>query len=120
MKVTLDCPICGTHNLGYQEGTSQCSHCGYCTTETYKGLNENSEQYIEIQEDIKPFVKFIDQCMWIPSIIQMPNGTILPANIDDKLHYEVTIDNKTVYTCELFSEAVGYIIQTQYGNQTKV
>ena len=116
MRVKLDCPVCGTHNLNYEDGTSQCSHCGYCTTETYKDLDTDSESYKELQEDIKPFVKFIDNKMWIPSQVQMPFGTILPVNKEDKLNYQVTVNDEVVYTAELFSEAIGYIIQTQYGS----
>lgn len=116
MKVKLDCPVCETHNLNYEDGTSQCSHCGYCTTEIYKNLTTESESYLELQDDIKPFVKFIDNTMWIPSVVQMPNGSIVPINKEGKLNYEVTLQDKVVYTCELFSEAIGYIIQSQYGN----
>ena len=116
MKVKLDCPICGTHNLNYEEGTSQCSHCGYCTTEAYENITEESEHYLALQDDIKPFVKFIDNKMWIPSQVQMPDGTIMPISKDDKLHYQVTKEGNVQYTCELFSEAIGYIIQNHYGN----
>ena len=49
MKVKLDCPICETHNLSYADGTKQCQHCGYCTTESYKNLTTESQEYVEIE-----------------------------------------------------------------------
>tara|TARA_B100001113_G_C20815277_1_gene494325 strand:- start:309 stop:659 length:351 start_codon:yes stop_codon:yes gene_type:complete len=116
MNVKLDCPLCETHNLSYSDGTKQCQHCGYCTTESYKNLNEDSQEYTELFEDIKKHVKWIDNCMWIPSQVQMPNGSISPVDKEGELYYEVMLDNKNVFSCNLFSEAIGYIIQNHYGN----
>ena len=97
MNVTLDCPVCGTHNLSYNEGTKQCKHCGYCTTDIYKDLTEESESYLELLDDIKPHVKWIDNFMWIPSQVQMPNGSISPVDKDGELFYNVVINNENVY-----------------------
>lgn len=119
MNVKLDCPVCDTHNLTYAEGTKQCQHCGYCTTESYKDLTEDSPEYLELIDEIKPHVKWIEDSMWIPSQVQMPNGSIMPIDKDGKLFYEVVIENKQVYSCNLFSEAIGYIIQTYYGGESK-
>ena len=118
MNVKLDCPVCGTHNLSYSDGTKQCQHCGYCTTESYKNLTTESQEYIELLEDIKQHVKWIDNSMWIPSQVQMPNGSILPVDKNGELHYVVVLDNEKVFSCSLFSEAIGYIIQNHYGNQS--
>lgn len=115
-KVKLDCPVCETHNLGYEEGTKQCQHCGYCTTAIYEGVTTESEDYMALQDDIKVFVKFIDNFMWIPSQVQMPNGQIIPVNNDGKLEYKVILNGEDKFQGKFFDEAIGYIIQAHYGS----
>tara|TARA_A100001515_G_C4420091_1_gene160095 strand:+ start:168 stop:530 length:363 start_codon:yes stop_codon:yes gene_type:complete len=117
MDTTLDCPLCGTHNLKVQGTAMQCQHCGMATDEVYKDLDESSEPYEVLQEDMRQFVKFIDGQMWIPSQVQFEFGAITPYNDDGILKYEAVFGEESIQS-KLFSEALGFVIEKFHGQAT--
>tara|TARA_A100001201_G_scaffold142492_2_gene140840 strand:+ start:74 stop:418 length:345 start_codon:yes stop_codon:yes gene_type:complete len=114
MDVKLQCPICETQNLKPAGESYQCNNCGMATDASFKGLTKESEQYLAIDDDLKEFVRFIDDSMWVPSQVQFEQGSILPAKVDGKLVYQTTF-NEDSLTTELFSEALGFIIEKFHG-----
>jgi len=117
MDVKLDCPLCGTHNLKVQGTAMQCQHCGMATDEVYKDLDEQSEPYDVLQEDMKTFVRFIDNQMWIPSQVQFEFGAITPYNDNGVLMYEAVFGEDKIES-KLFSEALGFVIEKFHGQAT--
>lgn len=114
MDIKLDCPICNTQNLKPAGEAYQCNNCGMATDASFKGLTEESEQYLAIDDTLKEFVQFINDSMWVPSQVQFEGGGISPSNIEGKLHYTATFGEKS-HTSETFSEVLGFIIEQFHG-----
>ena len=114
MDIKLECPCCGAQTLKPAGDAYQCNSCGMATDKAFEGLTESSEEYIGIHDSIKQFVQFIDNKMWVPSQVQFEFGSIIPVNIEDKLHYEATFGEDSI-TSERFDEVMGFIIEKFHG-----
>ena len=91
IKVVLDCPLCGEHELQIIEQdhikSQQCIGCGFSTTEkyTYEDNPKENQVYKDLGSDMKKWAKFEDNQIWIPSIIQIPHGMLYPIDEDSKM-----------------------------------
>jgi Zn ribbon nucleic-acid-binding protein len=89
MKITIDCPLCESHELQVMDNTNnsiqQCISCGYSTSDINK-LNdddiENNDFYKTLDDNMKRWSKVVDGNIWVPSILNLPIGILYP--IDNK------------------------------------
>ena len=117
MDIKLDCPLCKTHNLKVQGTSKQCQHCGMATDELYKNVDKTNDLYLAIMDNIKPFVKFLDNQMWVPSQVQFEFGDITPIVKDGKLIYRSTFRDDSLES-EIFAETLGFVIEKFHGETT--
>ena len=110
-QMIIDCSLCGEHSLhvvgeGHSQ-TQQCISCGYVTSEKYKGVKDNNEEYQKLTDDMKSWSVEKDERIWIPSIFTLPFGMLYPFNDDDgKMKWafaktiEITEEEKKDYPIE--------------------
>ena len=83
-NIISNCPLCGEHSLhviGEKQATIQeCIHCGYVSSEKYKGTKEDNDEFKNLTDDMKEWAIEKNNRIWIPSIFTLPDGLIYPSN----------------------------------------
>ena len=65
MRITVDCPLCGEHELNVvndpeiNKQIMQCMSCGYSTGDQLMGSIEDNIAYKNTDPSLQKFVKFI-------------------------------------------------------------
>ena len=84
MKLVSNCPLCeekSLHVMGEKEAEiQQCINCGYSTTSKFIGKKEENEQYEQLTEELKKWVKEANGRIWIPAMMTLPFGMLYPFN----------------------------------------
>ena len=95
MNIVSNCPLCEEHSLHIigkdNLKTQQCINCGYVTAEKFKlnGLKkEEHQEFKNLTEDMKGWVKIENDGMWIPTIMTLPIGMLYPQNIDNMVNHK--------------------------------
>ena len=95
MNVVGNCPLCEEHALhiiGEKNLKSQqCINCGYVTSEKFKlsGVKkEEHQEFKNLTEDMKGWVKVENDRVWIPTIMTLPIGMLYPQNIDNMVNHK--------------------------------
>ncbi len=98
-KIISNCPLCEEHALHVIKvdvvdehtnnlETMQCIHCGYASTSKFKvkedESKEDNETYKTLTEQMKNWVKFENNRIWIPTLMTLPHGMIYPFNEEIK------------------------------------
>ena len=85
--------MCGEHSLhviGEKQATiQQCIHCGYVSSEKYKGTKEDNDEYKNLTDDMKEWAIEKNNRIWIPSIFTLPDGLVYPSNNEDKIQWNL-------------------------------
>tara|TARA_Y100000034_G_scaffold118709_1_gene159667 strand:+ start:140 stop:652 length:513 start_codon:yes stop_codon:yes gene_type:complete len=96
MNIISNCPLCeekSLHIIGENEAqTQQCINCGYVTAEKFK-LNgvkkEEHQEYKNLTEDMRGWIKVENDRMWIPTIMTLPIGMLYPQNVDNLVNHKI-------------------------------
>ena len=90
MNIVSNCPLCEEHSLHIigkdNLKTQQCINCGYVTAEKFKlnGLKkEEHQEFKNLTEDMKGWVKIENDGMWIPTIMTLQYFMLYPFNDED-------------------------------------
>ena len=91
MKIVSNCSLCEEKALHVIEedgiGTQQCISCGYATTSKFIGTREDNEVYKTLPEEMQSWSKEANGRVWIPSMINLPFGTLYPTNVDGNMKW---------------------------------
>ena len=92
MKIISNCPLCSQHELhvveNENEGSmSQCMHCGYATSDKFRGAHGEVPEFDKLTPDMQYWAKhnklFTEEgtleSYWIPAIMTLPNAMIFPV-----------------------------------------
>ena len=86
-----NCFLCGEkalHVAGTEDAqVMQCINCGYTTSTKFRGIKADNEEFQKLGEDMKNWAKEENGYIWIPSIITLPIGMLVPVNVKEKLKW---------------------------------
>ena len=108
MNVVGNCPLCEEHALHILgEGkaqTQQCISCGYVTSDKFKldGRKvEECQEFKNLTEDMKGWVKVENDKIWIPTIMTLPIGMLYPENVDNLVNHKTEMKWKFAEMIEI-------------------
>ena len=91
-RIISNCPLCFEHQLhvveNHDEGTmSQCMHCGYATSDKFRGPQGQVPEFDKLTPDMQRWAKHNKisngektfEKYWIPSIMTLPDAMIFPV-----------------------------------------
>mgnify|MGYP003119310802 CR=1 FL=1 len=86
MNIMTSCPLCGKRSLQVIENQmSQCLNCGYSTAEKLKGTKETNQEFKKMSDDMKKMSVENNGQLWVPSVVNLPDGIINPILTDDTI-----------------------------------
>ena len=86
MDILTNCVLCEKRSLQViEQQISQCLNCGYSTAQKLSGTKENNVEYQNMTEDMKKMAIEQDGQIWVPSVVNLPDGIINPILADKNI-----------------------------------
>jgi hypothetical protein len=88
MNIISNCSLCEKRSLYViHDEVSQCLHCGFVTSDKFKGNISTNEEFKKLPENMQLMAKESNGQIWIPSVLTLPMGILNPIFVDDTLFW---------------------------------
>ena len=95
-NIISNCPLCEEKSLhvinsivdNTKASSQQCINCGYATTENFElnGMDkEKNVSYKALTDQMREWSKVVNDTVWIPTIMTLPDAMIYPFDKDGKM-----------------------------------